>query len=160
MTEISINPASEADAARLNEALARLSAEIGDRHLASVEDLLRHGFGPSPAFRALLAERAEEVVGAAIFSPVFSTTRAASGLYVSDLWVAAEARGLGLGRRLLASAHAHAAGEWGAAYLKLAVYEDNPAAQAFYARLGFTPDTRETYVTLQGTELHALRGEP
>ncbi len=65
------------------------------------------------------------MIGAATYSPVFSTKRAATGLFVSDLWVAAEARGLGLGRRLLATAHKLAAREWGAAYLKLAVYEDN-----------------------------------
>jgi GNAT superfamily N-acetyltransferase len=160
LTDVSINPATEADAARLNEALGRLSAEIGDRHLAKAEDILRHGFGPSPAFRALLAERANAVVGTAVFSPVFSTTRAAAGLYVSDLWVAQEARGLGLGRRLLASAHALAAQEWGAAYLKLAVYDDNPTARAFYTRLGFIAEQREAYLTLQGADLGALKEEP
>lgn len=159
MTDICIKPVTDADAARLNEALARLSAEIGDQHHATAEDILRHGFGASPAFRALLAERRRAVVGAAVFSPVFSTKRAAAGLYVSDLWVASEARGLGLGRRLLAGAFMQAAREWGAAYLKLTVYADNLSARAFYDRLGFTADTRETHLTLQGPELDALKGE-
>ena len=100
---ISIRRAEKADAEKLNAALIRLSEDIGDDHGASTQDLIRHGFGPSPAFHALLAERAVDraVVGTIVFSPIFSTVRAAAGLYVSDLWVARETRGSGLGKRLL-----------------------------------------------------------
>lgn len=158
---IYIRRAREADAGKLNSALKRLSADIGDDHAASVEDLLRHGFGSSSAFHALLAEKGTEgeVVGAIVFSPVFSTVRASAGLYVSDLWVAEETRGSGLGRRLLAASLSSVPSGWTVGFLKLAVYDDNPDARAFYDRLGFSHDPRETYLTLSGTSLTALKDQ-
>jgi ribosomal protein S18 acetylase RimI-like enzyme len=75
---------------------------------------------------------------------VFSTVRGGAGLYVSDLWVAPEARSAGLGHRLLKAAEARAAEAWGAGFLRLTVYDDNPRARAFYDRLGFHSDPRET----------------
>lgn len=157
--DIQIRAAGSADAGRLNEALERLSRDIGDDHATRAEDIRRHGFGPAPSFRALLAERDGAVVGAVVFSPIFSTTRAAPGLYVSDLWAALEARGAGLGRRLLAAARDAAAAEWGARFVKLVVYVDNPKATAFYERLGFHADQRETPMILDGAALDALEQE-
>ena len=103
MGEIAIRRAVAGDAERLNDALRRLSEDIGDSHAGTPALLARAGFGDHPAFRALLAENASTIVGAALYSPVFSTVRAGAGAYVSDLWTAPEARGKGLGRRLLAA---------------------------------------------------------
>lgn len=159
---ISIRRAEKADAGKLNAALKRLSDDIGDDHGASTEDLIRHGFGPSPAFHALLAERGEAktVVGAIVFSPVFSTVRAAAGLYVSDLWVADETRGSGLGKRLLGSAFRSMPEDWTVGFLRLAVYNNNPSARAFYDRLGFSHNAHDTYLTLAGSALQALKETP
>jgi ribosomal protein S18 acetylase RimI-like enzyme len=147
MYAISIRRAEKVDAEKLNAALMRLSEDIGDDHGASAKDLIRHGFGPSPAFHALLAERdpGGEVLGVIVYSPVFSTVRASAGLYVSDLWVSGETRGSGLGKRLLSAALAAAPQDWTVGFLKLAVYNDNPSARAFYDRLGFSHDPNETY---------------
>ncbi|WP_346891863.1 N-acetyltransferase [uncultured Roseibium sp.] len=162
MDKISIRRAEKADAEKLNAALMRLSEDIGDDHGASAEDLIRHGFGPAPAFHALLAERETggEALGVIVYSPVFSTVRASAGLYVSDLWVAGETRGSGLGKRLLSTALAAAPKDWTVGFLKLAVYEDNPSARAFYDRLGFSHDPNETYLTLAGSALKALKETP
>jgi ribosomal protein S18 acetylase RimI-like enzyme len=147
-----IRLARAADVDRLDAALRRLSAELGDIHRATAADLLRHGFGDDPAFAALLAEREGTIRGVVMFSPVFSTIRGATGLYVSDLWVAREARGSGLAQRLLAAAQAEAAGRWGTRFLRLAVYDDNPRARAFYDRLGFRANPRETLMTLEAAQ--------
>ncbi|MCK7610846.1 GNAT family N-acetyltransferase [Roseibium sediminicola] len=160
MTEITIKQAERDDAARLHHALTRLSADMGDTHAASLDTLLRHGFSQTPAFFALLATRGEQTVGALVASPVFSTTRGGAGLYVSDLWVAAEARGAGLGPRLLAAALDHAPESWTVTFLKLAVYHDNPDARRFYERLGFEPRQDETVFDLQGPALDNLRKRP
>lgn len=162
MYAISIRRAEKADAEKLNAALMRLSEDIGDDHGASAEDLIRHGFGPSPAFHALLAEKdpGGEVLGVIVYSPVFSTVRASAGLYVSDLWVSGETRGSGLGKRLLSAALQAAPKDWTVGFLKLAVYEDNPSARAFYDRLGFSHDPNETYLTLAGSALNALKETP
>ena len=145
------------DAPRLNAALRRLSADIGDRHRATDDDLRRAGFGPVPSFTALLAEAEGEVVGVALVSPVFSTTKGAPGAFVSDLWVAETARGTGLGRRLLGAVAEMARADWGAAYLKLSVYHDNPSARAVYARLGFAALEGEITMILGAPELDRLK---
>lgn len=161
-TSITIRPAGIADINRLDEALRRLSDDIGDDHRASPEDLLVHGFGPSRAFRALLAEEgnAGPVVGAVVYSHIFSTVRAAAGLYVSDLWVSPVARGTGLGKRLLSAALDTGPESWTIGFIRLAVYDDNASARDFYDRLGFTHDPHESYLTLTGDALSALKDTP
>ncbi len=137
--EIILRLAGKGDASRLNGALAQLSVALGDDHCAVPEDLERAGLGESSILRAQLAERGTEVVGAALYSPVFSTRVGSTGVYVSDLWVAQTARRQGLAQRLLRTAMADGAGVWGATFLKLTVAQDNSAARAFYARIGFRP---------------------
>jgi GNAT superfamily N-acetyltransferase len=151
-----IRLAGASDMARLNAAMRALSEGLGDPHRATDDDLRRAGFGPHPAFYALLAEDGEVLIGAAIVSPVFSTTRGMAGAYVSDLWVAESRRGKRLGARLLAAARDEGRRLWGAGYLRVPVYNDNPRAQAFYARLGFAPSDDETIVVLDGAALAAL----
>jgi ribosomal protein S18 acetylase RimI-like enzyme len=82
--------------------------------------------------------------------------RGGAGVYVSDLWVAPEARGSGLGRRLLGAVREDADRVWGVCFLKLAAYVDNPASLAFYARLGFLHHEHERYLTLDAAGLAAL----
>ena len=72
------------DAEALNAALSQLSAELGDTHRADVAALRELGWGASPAFRAILAETDDEVVGAALYSPYVSTVFGSAGVYVSD----------------------------------------------------------------------------
>ncbi|MCB2134255.1 MAG: GNAT family N-acetyltransferase, partial [Rhodobacteraceae bacterium] len=100
--DITFRLAGAEDAARLNAALRALSDDLGDTHKATDDDILRAGFGKDPAFRAILALRGDAVVGVAVFSALYSTTRARAGAYVSDLWVAEAARGARIGPRLLA----------------------------------------------------------
>jgi ribosomal protein S18 acetylase RimI-like enzyme len=148
--ETGIRPAGPADAGALNAALAALSAHMGDPHRADAAALAEAMARDDPPFRALLAEAGGEVVGAAMFSPMYSTVKGGAGVYVSDLWVAAAARGTGLGRRLLGAAAAQGRRRWGARYLKLSVYDDNPQARAAYDRMGFSEDTGARWLTLQG----------
>lgn len=151
-----IRRAERRDAERLNAALAALSDHLGDRHRAAAADLLKAGWGETPVFRAQIAEADAALVGAALYSPVFSTTRGAAGLFVSDLWVAAGARGSGLGRRLLAAAAADAAAGWGADFLKLSVYDDNDDARAAYLAMGFAAHETETNLSLDAAGLRRL----
>jgi len=157
MDTITIRQARAADAERLNEALRHLSTHIGDTHMATADMVREHGFGPHPTFRGLLAESDGEVVGATIYSPLFSTAFGGAGVYVSDLWVAASTRGAGLGRRLLAAVADDARATWGAIFLKLTVYDTNADARAFYDRLEFQTAEGETVLRLDETGLAALK---
>ncbi|MGY6409414.1 MAG: GNAT family N-acetyltransferase [Alkalilacustris sp.] len=154
-----VRVADRADLARLERALAALSADLGDGHAATHDSLAGALFGPHPAAHGLLALEGEETCGAALFSPVYSTVAGAAGVYVSDLWVAPAARGRGLGRRLLAGVGAEADALWGAGWLKLAVYDHSTAAQAFYRRLGFAPALGMREMRLDAAGLAALRKE-
>lgn len=144
------------EGARVNAALAALSADMGDRHRASDALIETALFGPDVALYALLAEEGPALHGVAIFSPQVSTYRGAVGAYVSDIWVDAAARGQGLGARLLAGVRDEAARRWGPGFLRLAVYDDNARARAFYDRLGFHPKPDEIWLTLEGAALEAL----
>jgi len=148
------------DLSLLDTALRALSTDLGDKHPATIEFLEQAGFGPTPAYYALIAQHAADTVGGAVvFSPVISTTLATTGFYVSDLWVAPEARGCGLGKRLLARAAVVSNARWGAKYLKLAVYEGSTHARRFYDRLGLTERQGETTLFLDGKGFDALRGK-
>ncbi|MFP4326550.1 MAG: GNAT family N-acetyltransferase [Paracoccaceae bacterium] len=154
-----IRIATPPDAAALGAGLERLSADLGDAHRATAEELAQAMAGPVPPFRAQLAGSGAPPGGVVLYSPVFSTVAGGAGLYVSDLWVAEAARGSGLGRRLLAAAARDARAQWGAGFLTLAVYEDSHRARAFYARLGFRPMTGQTRMILEEAGLKALEGE-
>jgi ribosomal protein S18 acetylase RimI-like enzyme len=160
MPSVLIRCAAPDDLAQLDCGLRALSDELGHDHLAGIDDLAAAGFGPHPAFVALLAEAEGELVGLAVCSPLFSTVRGAAGVYVSDLWVSAAWRGQRLGERLLAEVRTQAAARWRARFLRLGVGSENHRARAFYERLGFTPTTDETMMTLTGAALAALEGTP
>ena len=104
MTEVTLRPASREDA----ETIAHLIRELADYEKlldeakAGPEDILRDGFGARPFFECLLAEVAGEAVGFALFFPNYSTFEGRPGLYLEDLYVAPRARGLGVGRKMIA----------------------------------------------------------
>jgi GNAT superfamily N-acetyltransferase len=105
-----------------------------DAVVASEEDLRRHGFGPEPQFEAILAFLDGEPAGAALFHARFSTWLGRPGLYLEDLYVTEQARGRGVGRRLMARLAAIAV-ERGWGRIDFNVLDWNPARE-FYHRLG------------------------
>ena len=146
------------DAGAIAGMLQNLAADIGDGDIFRSDEaaIRRYGFGPSPLFHVMMAMDAGAPLGLALYFPGYSTTMAAPGLYVQDLWVSSAARGAGLGARLLKAAADHAAKAWGAQYLALTVYQDNPKAQAFYQRLGFDLHRQENPMRLTGGAFQAL----
>jgi ribosomal protein S18 acetylase RimI-like enzyme len=160
MQPVVIRLVEKRDLPLLDTALRALSDDLGDGHSASIEFLEQAGFGETPAFHALIALQAQDTLsGAVVFSPVMSTTLAATGCYVSDLWVARMARGCGLGKRLLAHTADVSYARWGANFLKLAVYDRATRARRFYERLGFTERPGETTMFLDKEGLAMLRSQ-
>ena len=124
---------------------------------ATEADILRDGFGDTPRFECLLAEQAGAAVGFALFFHSYSTFEGRSCLYVEDLYVTERARGLGLGRVLMARL-AGLAIERGCARLELAVLHWNPA-RTFYKRLGFDHKADWLSYSLDGARLQSLAAE-
>ena len=141
----------------LQSALEALSRELGDTHRTDAETMGDALFGPSPACFAILAQSGAKPAGAALYSPVMSTTMGGTGAYVSDLWVAPGERGQALGPRLLANVARHAAPTLQARFLWLISYNDNFRSLAFYDRLGFRARNGETRLGLTGQAFDNLR---
>lgn len=83
----------------------------------------------------IVAERAGEVVGYAALSPV-SSRPVYAGVGEVSVYVAAAARGLGVGRALLDAlvAASEAAGIWS---LRAGIFPENPASLALHRGAGF-----------------------
>jgi GNAT superfamily N-acetyltransferase len=133
------------------------------RHRSSVEvtvATLREQLAASPQFfRCLIAQRAEQAAGFAVYFFTYSTWQGRRGLYLEDLFVAPQERGLGVGRALMTQLAAIAAKadcgrfEWN-------VLDWNQAATDFYRTLGARPvDGGSTNYRLSGEGLRALSGE-
>ncbi|WP_241691045.1 N-acetyltransferase [Roseovarius sp. A46] len=148
----------EADVVLLDRALRALSHDLGDTHEAGLDALRAALTGTTPAAYGLLAWDGD-VVGAALYSPVFSTARGAAGVYVSDLWVDGATRGQGVGQSILAEIARRAGKLWQAEWMTLAVYGHSTAARRFYERLGFAPQESVTQMRLSQAGFERLKGE-
>jgi ribosomal protein S18 acetylase RimI-like enzyme len=82
-----------------------------------------------------VAESEGELLGYALFYPVFGSFRARWRLWLEDLWVEPAARGRGVGERLLAEV-ARLARERGFRSVDWEVIEWNDPALEFYRHLG------------------------
>ena len=134
--EITIRLAEPADAGLVLRFIRELAAyeRAPSAVVATEADLVRHGFGPNPQFEAILAFLDRAPAGCAVFHSRFSTWLGRPGMYLEDLYVAEAARGIGVGRRLMARLAAIAVErEWGR--IDFQVLDWNPARN-FYRGLG------------------------
>lgn len=110
-----------------------------DAVTATEADLLRDGFGAEPYFHCLIAEHdsgnGAKPAGFAFYFFNYSTWTGRPGLYLEDLFVHPEFRGVGVGKALLARVAAIAV-EKGCPRLQWEVLDWNTPAVDFYAGLG------------------------
>ncbi|KZD05867.1 GNAT family N-acetyltransferase [Oceanibaculum pacificum] len=155
MPDIVIRPALIEDAATvlaLERSLARfLKHEANFK--ATLADVERDAFGPSPRFEAWLAVVDGQPAGLLTFFPTYSTFKAKPCLFVDSLYVEEGTRGLGLGRRLMATA-CRLAVERGCVRVDLNVLDWNPA-RAFYGSLGIQ-ETGEVALSVTGETMRRL----
>lgn len=117
--------------------------------------LEKHLFGPRPYAEAIVAEAGGEVIGFALFFHNYSTWLTRPGLYLEDLYVKPERRGLGAGKALLVRL-AQIAVSRGCGRMEWSVLTWNEPAIGFYKALGAAPmDGWRTY-RLTGDSLVAL----
>ncbi|HKU97909.1 MAG TPA: GNAT family N-acetyltransferase [Vineibacter sp.] len=138
---MSVRRATVHDAEALADLTRGLNAHQGDpvgNFSAAVAR--RDGFGDAPCWTALIAERAGEPVGYAMFHASYDAPHAARGLYLQDLFVREDARRLGVGRALMAAV-AREARQAGCVFFWWTAKQWNTEALAFYRALGATADT-------------------
>ena len=156
-----IRLARPSDVARIHELIVDLATyeRAADQVRSTPEQLQAALFGPQPAAYALVAEAEGTVVGFALYFRNFSTWEGVHGIYLEDLYVAPEQRGLGLGKALL-TALAEIAVEQGYARLEWAVLDWNQPSIDFYRGLGAVPMDEWTVYRLDGAALQRVATAP
>ncbi len=115
-------------------------------------------FGAEPAASVIFAFDADKPMGFAVFYFTYSTFAGLPGLYLEDLFVKQEARGLGVGRQLLRRL-ARLAKEKGCCRIEWAVLHWNETAIGFYRKLGAIPLEEWADYRLSGAPLDELAAE-
>ncbi len=157
---ITIRPATERDLPEVLAFIRELAVyeRLEREFVATQADLASALFGPRPYAEVIFACLDGTAVGFALFFHNFSTFIGKPGIYLEDLFVRPEARGLGIGRRLLRWL-ARATLERGCARLDWAVLDWNEASIGFYRSLGAVAQDEWTIFRLSGAALERLAGE-
>jgi GNAT superfamily N-acetyltransferase len=128
-----------------------------DAVTATEADLLRDGFGTNPFYFCLIADHDGQPAGFAFYFFNYSTWMGRPGLYLEDLFVHPEFRGLGIGKALLEKVAAIAV-EKNCPRLQWEVLDWNTPAIDFYRAMGadFLDEWRN--VRVSGDALKRLAG--
>ena len=156
---ITIRPAGRADVPLVLGFIRDLARYERLEHevCASEAELEEALFGERRYAEVVFACDGGEPVGFALFFHNFSTFKAKPGIYLEDLFVRPEARGRGIGKRLLAHL-ARTAVERRCARLEWAVLDWNEPSIGFYRGLGAVPMDEWTTFRLTGEALALLAG--
>jgi len=160
LVDLRIVTATKRDVPLILEFIRELAAY--ERHLERVEAtearILETLFGAEPAASVIFAFDGDKPLGFAVFYFTYSTFAGLPGIYLEDLFVKPEARGLGIGRQLLRYL-ARLAKEKGCWRIEWAVLHWNETAIGFYRKLGAIPMEEWAIYRLFGTPLDQLAAE-
>lgn len=134
---VTIRPATEGDVPQILAFIRALAAyeREPDAVIATEEGLLRDGFGPNPYYHCLIADHDGHPAGLALYFFNYSTWMGRPGIYLEDLFVPPEFRGLGIGKALLKKVAAIAI-EKDCRRLQWEVLDWNTSAIDFYRAMG------------------------
>lgn len=160
MAEITIRQAAPADSALIHGFIRDLAEyeKLLDEVEASQADIAALLFGPNPRAFCDIAEADGTPVGFALWFYNVSTFAGRLGIYLEDLYVRPQARGLGAGKALLARL-ARRCLDQGLGRLEWAVLDWNAPSIAFYDSLGAAAKTEWITRRLTGEALARLAGD-
>ena len=138
----------------LIEALAEYERLSHECH-ASIPLLDAALFGQRPYAEVIIADVDSVPAGFALYFHNFSTFLAKPGIYLEDLFVRSEYRGIGIGQALLERL-AQIAIERDCGRLEWSVLDWNVDAIRFYKRLGAVPQDEWTVFRVSGDDLAKL----
>jgi len=149
---LSIRPALPSDAPAVGSLAKQFASylhALGDQtdFKLTAEAYLRDGFGLRPAFKGLVAEEDDKVIGYLLYHFGYDSDGAFSNLHVVDLYVDSQTRKKGVGKALMMAA-AKIAREAGSREIFWSVYNANDLATAFYEKLGARRVTEVFFMTL------------
>jgi len=160
-----VRPAMPHDVDRIDALVRELA--VYEREPDAVEatpsDFAEAFFGENPLVHCLVAEVTRDdgrsdIVGMAVWFQTFSTWRGRHGIWLEDLFVQPDSRGLGIGRALLEALAAECVAR-GHARLEWAVLDWNEPAHDFYRSLGARPQDEWTVWRIDRDQLDEL-GRP
>jgi GNAT superfamily N-acetyltransferase len=156
-TDFIIRPAIRQDCSTILAFIKQLAEyeKLAYEVVATEEKLQATLFGEHPSAEVIIAEYQNIAVGFALFFANYSTFLAKPGIYLEDLYVQADMRGRGFGKKLLA----HIAGlavERDCGRLDWWVLDWNQPAKDFYLSLDAQPMDGWTVNRLSGKALTAL----
>jgi GNAT superfamily N-acetyltransferase len=154
---LTIRTAVRTDAATLLGFIRELAIYENAEHevAATTESIEQSIFGPQSVTQALICERDGQAVGMAIWFFNYSTWQARNGLYLEDLYVTPNARGLGAGKALLKRL-AQIAIENGCGRFEWSVLDWNEPAIKVYDAIGAEPQNEWIRYRLAGDALKAF----
>jgi GNAT superfamily N-acetyltransferase len=154
-----IRPATPTDLPVILDLIQQLAEyeKLRDACVATESRLRDSLFGPYPAAEVIIAEHDGAPAGFALYCHNYSTFLAKRGIWLEDLFVRPEHRGLGFGRLLLERLAAIAV-ERDCGRLEWAVLDWNASAIGFYRSLGAVPMDEWTTFRVTGDALATLAG--
>jgi ribosomal protein S18 acetylase RimI-like enzyme len=123
----------------VQDGLESLKEQLGQAH--------RH-------FEIIIAEQGERILGFALFS-IYPGPSVRPGIFLKELFVSDESRGLGVGKHLM-QALAAIALERGYQRIDLTTQADNFRARSFYEQLGAKQDPERVFYRFAADSIAAL----
>ncbi len=154
---VSIRDGRADDAADLARMISDFNVEEGSPGRIDEAGVQALCFRCDARYHAIVAEEGGDLVGYALVMAYFDTEPCAWCSYMQDLFVCADRRSCGVGRRLVAAA-ARLTVDQGRHELAWHVRDHNRRGRAFYASIGGAECT-PVPVTLSGRSLKALAAE-
>ena len=152
-----IRPAAKEDAAVILQLIKELAEyeKAPDEVVATVKDIETTIFAKDPKVFCDLVEVEGNVVGMAIWFLNYSTWQGRHGIYLEDLYIKPEFRGLGYGKALLQHL-ARICRERGYGRFQWWVLDWNSPAIEFYHSIGAVPMSEWTVFRVSGDPLNKL----
>lgn len=123
--------------------------------VVATPELLKETIFVQKKAEVVIAEYEGQAVGFALFFHNYSTFLGRPGIYLEDLYVREEVRGMGFGTRILTFL-ANLAIERGCGRLEWACLNWNEPSINFYKQMGGVPMDEWTVYRLQGEALHNM----
>ncbi len=138
MQHIRIRQVEQRDLPKVRDMIAALAAHHGEGAGVTVADLRRDLFGATPWLTLLVAEDASTCVGYAAMGRRAKLADGLRGIEVEHLYVDADRRGCGVGRRMLSAVEASAR-RLGGSFVTIGTQAENAAARGAYVACGYEP---------------------
>ena len=155
MKGIEIREAIENDSAQILTFIKELASyeKAIDEVVAEEKDIRESVFGSNSSVNALICTLDENPIGFAVYFYNYSTWQGKKGLYLEDLYVSPEHRGVGAGKELLKHL-AKIAVSQGCGRFEWSVLDWNEPAIKFYDSIGAKPKTEWVGYQLAGSALY------